>query len=297
MVRRDLNTLLQDECALRRHVQQRLDGEGTGMFLNDVTPEKLKDGSVVLFVLGNCRIESRKGPPEPCLMLTKRSAYVRQAGDLCCPGGGLSWRTDRLLAWFLLLPGSPLRRWIGRRGLPALNDAQRRRLALLLAVGMRETWEEVRMNPFGFTFLGMLPEQHLVMFNRVIYPMVGWVAAQPFHPNREVDRIVPIPLRRLFDPNGYGRFRPVMATTASGDPAHWHRADFPCFTHSDAVGQETLWGATYRITTDFLQRVFDFSPPSTARRRLVSERLLDETYLNGAPVDSPQVSAVVKKRS
>ena len=67
-----------------------------------------RQASVVLFLLGNCPAESGDRP-EPCLILNKRSARVRQAGDLCCPGGGITPGLDRPAAGLLKYPGD---RWI-----------------------------------------------------------------------------------------------------------------------------------------------------------------------------------------
>ena len=53
-----------------------------------------RKASVVLFLVGDCPAESG-ARPETCLILNKRSARVRQAGDLCCPGGGIAPGLDQ----------------------------------------------------------------------------------------------------------------------------------------------------------------------------------------------------------
>jgi hypothetical protein len=271
--------LLVDPRALRARIQEKVGAAGLHDGLADLSPRELKRDSVVLFVLSDC--PAGQGSAEPCLILNKRSPRVRQGGDLCCPGGGLSWGTDRLLAPLLRLPGSPLRRWSQWSRWRGQNSRRGRALAVLLAAGLREAWEEMRLNPLGVSFLGVLPEQHLVMFDRVIYPLVGWAPAQRLKPNWEVARIVTIPLRKLLDPGHYGRFRP-MVTPADDDHARQLRIDdFPCFIHQDAHGREMLWGATYRITQSFLERVFDFSPPAMDNLPL-AHRHLDGAYLNGS---------------
>lgn len=269
-------TLLNDPETLRAHIEASMGIEALGGGIVGPDPRQLKRNSVVLFVLSTCN--AGQGATEPCLILNKRSTRVRQGGDLCCPGGGFSWHTDRLLAHLMSLPGSPLRRWPGWAG---RRTARGRALALLLAAGLREAWEEMRLNPLGVTFLGMLPRQHLVMFKRVIYPMVGWASAQPLKPNWEVARIVPIPLRHLLDPERYGRFRPVVAPENGNRHEPLRHDDFPCFIHQDAHGREMLWGATYRITQSFLARVFGFSPPDMDHLPVV-RRELDAAYLNGS---------------
>ena len=274
----DRSTLLENPPTLMQFVHEQL-GDLSPDELSGMDSDKLKRGSVVLFI-----ISPREGPEgqlEPCLILNKRSARVRQAGDLCCPGGGLSLPLDRRLAHLVKIPGAPLHRWTPWPHWQKNHAESSRTLALLLAAGLREAWEEMRFNPFRFTFLGMLPTQRLVMFDREIYPMVGWAPHQSLKPNWEVERIISIPLRKLLDPSQYGRFRPMVATGDNGDVQKLHHNDFPGFIHEDDEGREMLWGATYRITQEFLARVFDFSPPEEDALPLV-HRHLDESYLNGS---------------
>lgn len=246
-----------------------------------LTEGELKKASVVLFVLSDGSACECSVPSEPCLILNKRSAKVRQAGDLCCPGGGVSWKTDSLLSAALRLPGLPMRRW--RLGGIRKGDYGNagRVMSLLLATGLREAWEEMRLNPLRFEVLGVLPPQHLVMFDRVIYPIVGWATPQTYTPNWEVDRIVPIRLRDMTTPANYGRFRPTIVSPTGDGLQRLRPVDFPCFIHQASEGREMLWGATYRIALDFLNSVFGFVPPEDSKLPLV-HRALDETYLNGS---------------
>jgi 8-oxo-dGTP pyrophosphatase MutT (NUDIX family) len=248
-----------------------------------LTPPELKKASVVLFILSLGAACGCIGPDRavPCLILNKRSPQIRQGGDLCCPGGGISWGKDRVLAKLLLLTKTAKASWTTSRLCSKPDPKAGRVLNLLLAAGLREAWEEMRLNPLRFRFLGMLPPQRLVMFDRVIYPIVGWASCQKFTPNWEVERIIPISLARLVDPVHYGRFRPMVAPVNGGQGQPLRSADFPCFIHEEKDQSETLWGATYRITQDFLRMVFDFLPPAGDRLPLV-ERHLDQTYLNGA---------------
>ena len=213
--------------------------------------------SAVLFLLGR-QSEKSNHPGELCLILNKRSANVRQAGDLCCPGGRVSPRLDAGLAKLLRLPLLPLASW------PFWPDWHRRRsqharwLRLLMATGLRESVEEMRLNPFGLQFLGPLPPQQLVMFQRIIYPMGIWVSRQKrFYPNWEVEKIVSIPLRDFFNPNLYARYRLRIDTPSAGEYVNI----FPCFRYKKDDETEILWGATFRITMVFLSIVFGFSPP------------------------------------
>jgi len=56
--------------------------------------------------------------------------------------------------------------------------------------------------------------------------------------------------------------------------------NFPCFRLQDRHKKEVLWGATYRITVNFLELVFGFKPPAMETLPVV-EGSLDETYLTG----------------
>ena len=116
----------------------------------------------------------------------------------------------------------------------------------------------MRLNPFGLDFLGPLPAQLLAMFQRVIYPMVVWVPRQKrFYPNWEVEKIVYIPLRDLLNPAGYAQYQLRFEAQSSTAQVN----TFPCFRHKEENETEVLWGATYRITTVFLDDVFGFVPP------------------------------------
>jgi hypothetical protein len=106
--------------------------------------------SSVLFLLSwNCNSTSG-----PCVVLNKRSFKVRQPGDLCFPGGRVSPRLDFLVSKVLKSPLSPLARWRFWPQWRVNRREQADRLSLLLATSLRESVEEMRLNPFGVTFLG-----------------------------------------------------------------------------------------------------------------------------------------------
>jgi hypothetical protein len=192
------------------------------------------------------------------LILNKRSVKVRQPGDLCCPGGRVSRWLDAGLAALLKLPIFHLARWPHWPYWRKTSPRDAKLLRLLLATGVRESIEEMRLIPFGLDFLGPLPAQQLVMFQRVIYPMVVWIPRQKrFYPNWEVERIIYIPLRDLLNPAGYARYQLQF----EGQSAAAQLSTFPCFRYEKDDKIELLWGATYRITAAFLEDVFDFVPP------------------------------------
>jgi hypothetical protein len=216
------------------------------------------------------------------LLLNKRSPAVRQAGDLCCPGGGVTPIIDRFLGALLQLPRSPLTAWsqwpAWRRRHPALA----RRMALLFGTALREGLEEMGLNPLKLHLLGPLPLNHLVVFRREIYPFVAWLNGQRrFRLNWEVADLVYLPLAELLKPANYARLQ-YRFSNANVRLPKGATGETPCYLHRRRAGAgcEVLWGATFRITMDFLRLTFNFRPPTMEHLPLV-ERDLDAAYLNG----------------
>ncbi|MDL2275254.1 hypothetical protein LJC22_03905 [Desulfosarcina sp. OttesenSCG-928-G10] len=267
--------LFPDTASFLEAVRQRLFDHLPGRFRFDANGDPRKISSV-LFLLGKDR---KSG--ELFLMLNKRSRYVPQPGDLCCPGGGISPVMDWCLIHFLLLPFTPLTRW------PQADWWRRNRrtdflkLSLLLAAALREGFEEMRLNPFGLTFLGPLPPRELVLFKRAVYPMVCWINRQQrFLLNQEVDRLVRIPLQHFFDDVRYARYHISYKTSVSGKTPMPDQ-DMPCFVHQENGRQELLWGVTYRIVEDFLKLMFGYTPPPMGTLPVIHRRI-GASYLHGA---------------
>lgn len=257
MVLNDIDRLLQTPDAFRQHIICRLNATNSLKPVYDLENAEWPSISAVLFLLGRYPREGRFSD-QPFLILNKRSAKVRQPGDLCCPGGRISPRLDAGLAALLRLPMSPLARWPYWQRWRQERPQQAEWLRLLLATGLRESLEEMRLNPFGLKFLGPMAAQPLVMFNRIIYPMTVWVSGQKrFYPNWEVEKIVCIPVRNLFDPANYARYRLQIQNSSTSASLK----TFPCFRYEKAGEAEILWGATYRIAIGFLKQVFDYEPP------------------------------------
>lgn len=271
--------LLENPPALQTHIQSALQTVANPHPVWD-DDNPIDDGlSVVLFLLG-LHSPSPGHVPVPCLILNKRSIKVRQPGDLCCPGGGVEPRFDRLAAHLMRLPLSPLKRWHFYRFWQTHTPHRLPRLRMLLAAALREGMEEMRLNPFGVRFLGTLPPEKLVMFKRTIVPMVVWAPQQRrFWPNWEVERIIRIPISDLLAPSGYIGLRLQMASHDL-PRGNENRGEFPAFRLDTTGRAEILWGATYRITMQFLARVFGFEPPQSAKERVVEKRLTAD-YLTG----------------
>lgn len=244
--------------------------------------EGIKDSAIssaVLFLLG-LYSEEKRSALKPCLILNKRSLKVKQPGDLCCPGGSISSPLDSILAKLLYVPGSPLTRWPHWSRWHKHHSYEAQSLALLFATCLRESVEEMRLNPLGVRFLGPLPSQQLVMFRKVIYPMVSWIGRQKrFFPNWEVERVVHIPLQNLLNPSHYARYR-LHIGMSNKNNSHPSMKDYLCFVHKYPDSHEVLWGATFRITMVFLEIVFGFKPPAIESLPVVHGSLA-ENYLTG----------------
>jgi len=217
--------------------------------------------------------------PGFCFQLIKRSARVAQGGDLSCPGGMLDHALDPLLSLLIKTGIVPLltgkaRRYVRQRG----RDTYRA-ITLFLTNAVRESWEELGLNPYNIGFLGPLPCYSLIMFRRTIFPLVGFTKRQwQFRPNREVDKVVEIPLTAFFRQENYGRLR-IEASPELGRGEGPRES--PCLIQRDADGKEdVLWGATFNIIMSFLKIVFDFQPPDFSAGPVV-KRLLRPEYLTG----------------
>ncbi|MFZ2448829.1 MAG: CoA pyrophosphatase [Syntrophobacteraceae bacterium] len=272
--------MLGDTRALREHVVDVLSSRCglETLFQNDDCTLGVRTSSVLL-LLGE-QAPRNGGPPEICVILNKRSKEVKQPGDLCCPGGAVESRFDSWYARLLALPGTPLSRWPCWSGLRRDEPERADFLSLLLAAGVRESWEEMRLNPFRLKFLGPMPSQCLILFRRVIHPMVVWVSRQKkYRLSWEVERIVRIPVRALLNPYNYATYRlfvpPHMEWRFRGKTV-----DFPCFVYCHDGRAELLWGVTFRIVTLFLEMAFGFALPDPATLPLVPASL-DEDYVNG----------------
>ena len=271
--------LLDDKSALVNHIIQVLHerSEQGQIYSPDAVDPVAAAGVLLLLSHKSC---NNKGAGLPCLILNKRSLRVRQPGDLCCPGGSVAPLVDPFFARLLGLPFVSLGRWKYWRQWKKRQSSAARLLALFWATGLRESFEEMRLNPFGVRFLGPLPPQSLVMFQRTIYPLVAWIGRQKrFFPNWEVDKVVDIPLRDLLNPANYARYRLSLDPREDAESLNTMR-HYPCFRSRSSNGTELLWGATYRIVTIFLDYTFGFKPPDL-REIPIIEGSLDQNYLTG----------------
>jgi 8-oxo-dGTP pyrophosphatase MutT (NUDIX family) len=274
-----MEELLKAPHALTEHVIRALDETNKGEYLFPEEISKSAATSSVLFPLSQHCHNSRSGP-EPCIVFNKRSSRVRQPGDLCFPGGRISVQVDSHASRLLTLPFSPLTRWPHWHHWRNHRGPEARRLVLLLATALRESFEEMRLNPFTVRFLGPMPSQTLPMFHRVLYPMVVWIRQKLFLPNWEVGKVVHIPIRNFLNSDNYACYR-LHFGTGRGNGQSERVEDFPCFRHFGENVREVLWGVTFRIVMAFLEIIFKFGPLEISSLPVI-HGVLDERYLNGS---------------
>lgn len=216
------------------------------------------------------------------IVLTKRSPYVPQPGDLCCPGGGMDLAKDALLGRLIARRYLPVPLLGSLKYLRGLEGRQRSVFALLWAAVLRECWEEIRLRPWNVEFLGALPVQQLQNFPTFIFPMVGSIKSA-WRPrlNHEVERIVRIPVRSFLDPSNYAVYSQRIPSHLRARLA-MDRWELPCLVIEEEGKEEILWGATFRIVYQFVQTVTDLRPESIHPQRRI-ERDLPLDYFTGRP--------------
>ena len=223
------------------------------------------------------------GDPEKgqfVFQLIKRSSRVSQPGDLSCPGGMIHPLVDRMLRPLLIhssipIISGPARAYAFQRGPESL-----RTVSLFLVNALRESWEEIRLSPCRVRFLGPLPTYRLARFQRTIFPLAGLVERpQTPRPNREVEKIVEIPLASFFRKDLIGCYTISGPGAAETDVAESLR--YPCLIHRSPAGRdEILWGATFQIIVQFLGIVMDYHLPDWLNGPVIQKTLSAE-YLTG----------------
>lgn len=122
-----------------------------------------------------------------------------------------------------------------------------------LDCALRETHEEIGLPPEQVEVLGRLDETPVVS-NYRITPFVGLIPHPfPFKPNEEeIDRLIVVPLDDFMNPD----IHRMVVNEFLGQllPIHFY----------DVAG-ESIWGATARILTNFLEVCFDYRAPLYAR--------------------------------
>jgi len=106
---------------------------------------------------------------------------------------------------------------------------------------LRETSEEIGVDPSSVTLLGGLTRLHVPVSRFVLHPFVGFVDRVPTHvaDESEVARVIELPLRRLMEP------RRATHESRGREP---QRVQVPYFE----VDGEKVWGATAMVLSELL---------------------------------------------
>ena len=222
------------------------------------------------------------GSPEAgefLFQLIKRSSLVSQPGDLSCPGGMIHPVIDRLLRPLLIYDPLPITRGRPRAYAFSRGPTSLRITTLFLANALRETWEEIGLPPWRVRYLGPLPTYGLTRFRRTIFPLVGYVRnGDPPRPNREVEKIVEIPLSSFFQEGHIGCY--ILSVPDPNEAGVSIPIRYPCLIHRNPDGgEEILWGATFHIITRFLAIVLDYQLPDWINGPVVRRTLRPDYHV------------------
>lgn len=212
--------------------------------------------------------------------LIKRSQSVAQAGDISCPGGMLEPRTDAMLS-HILFKTEMIRTVDGRslNDFPGKDKQTASLIRLFLMNALRESWEEIGLDPLNVFFLGALPTYSLTFFSRTIFPLVSLVR-EPFdyRLSAEVEKVMEIPVDYFFQSSFYAELE-IESGSENSDPRY--NMKFPCLVVNDEVGHEDiLWGATFNIIVNFLQTITGNPVPPSPPSRIV-KKMLSPHYASG----------------
>ena len=143
---------------------------------------------------------------EPVTLLTRRSEHLRgHRGEISLPGGT-----------------------------PEPGDAS------LYETALRETWEEIGVEPATVSLIGALEPVLTVVSNYAITPFVARLSRPAFTPNpREVAELIELPLGRLVEPDAC---REEL----------WETDGVARTIYFYDYRSHTIWGATARILRHFV---------------------------------------------
>ena len=110
----------------------------------------------------------------------------------------------------------------------------------LIQTALRETDEEIGVDPAEVTIIGQLTELYIPPSNYLVQPYVGYTSGSPvFHPQpKEVEQIIEIPVRQLLDKQNVVEKEISVAGIQFSTP-------------SFVIDGTTIWGATAMILNEF----------------------------------------------
>jgi 8-oxo-dGTP pyrophosphatase MutT (NUDIX family) len=114
----------------------------------------------------------------------------------------------------------------------------------LLQTALRESWEEVGIEPSDVQILGQL-DDFFSIHNYHVTPYVGVIpASYPFAPNPdEIERLMEVPLEALRDPTIFRA-------------EEWQRDGIQRLVYFYRYGDDEIWGLTAAMLKQFLDTVF-----------------------------------------
>ncbi|MCX6249063.1 MAG: CoA pyrophosphatase [Bacteroidetes bacterium] len=114
----------------------------------------------------------------------------------------------------------------------------------LMQTAIRETYEEIGVDPAQINILGRLTELYIPPSNYLVQPFIGFTSGSPaFVPQvNEVEKIFEIPVSELLDDNNL-----VTQEISAGGT----QFTVPCFL----IEGTTIWGATAMILSEFREIV------------------------------------------
>ena len=219
------------------------------------------------------------GKSEYVFQLIKRSDTVSQGGDISCPGGMLQPGRDNFLNFFIRTGILPAMRGRKSKHIQSGDKETTSLTHLFLTNALRESWEEIGLNPFNIKFLGALPSYSLTLFARTIFPVVC-LTRKPFkyRLSSEVEKILEIPVSFFFHGDNYAT---LDIKTSLGKDTEPFQYQMPCLIIPDGQGgEDILWGATFNIINNFLGIISDNSLPSPSSSRIFN-KVLTLSYISG----------------
>ncbi len=112
---------------------------------------------------------------------------------------------------------------------------------ILQNTALRESREELNINPDNVEILGSLTKVYIPPSNYDMYPFVGISNKAPeFKANREVERILTVDIKTLLNPRTFQTKRIKYRTGET--------IEVPCYF----VNNEIIWGATAMVISEFI---------------------------------------------
>jgi 8-oxo-dGTP pyrophosphatase MutT (NUDIX family) len=121
----------------------------------------------------------------------------------------------------------------------------------LLDTALRESSEEIGIDPDNVEVLGQLNAVYIPPSDFTVTPFVGWHLGVPqLNPAEyEVAEILQVPIKQLLDPSTL--VHGAVETWNKQDPASPRKVDVPYY----ALGPHQVWGATAIMLDEFIDRL------------------------------------------